>query len=71
MRAFFDSNLIDQFMIFDAPMVTGGSHCAIEGEGISGLEDRLGLENPSVEQIGNDLCLRGLVSTESRKELER
>ena len=71
MGAFLDSNLIDEFMIFYAPMVTGGSHCAIRGEGISGLEDRWGLENPSVEQLGNDLCLRGLVSTESRRELER
>ena len=71
MGAFLDSNLIDEFMIFYAPMVTGGLHCATGGEGISGLEDRWGLENPSVEQIGNDLCLRGLVSTESRKKLER
>lgn len=71
MGAFLDSNLIDEFMIFYAPMVTGGLHCATGGEGISVLEDRWGLENPSVEQIGNDLCLRGLVSTKSRKKLER
>lgn len=71
MGAFLDSNLIDEFMIFYAPMMTGGPHCGIGGEGISGLEDRWGLENPSIEQIGNDLCLRGLVSTESQRELER
>ena len=71
MGAFLDSNLIDEFMIFYAPMMTGGSHCAIGGEGVSGLEDRWELENPSIEQIGNDLCLRGLVLTESRRELER
>lgn len=71
MGAFLDLNLIDEFMIFYAPMVTGGPHCAIGGNGISGLEERWGLENPSVEQIGNDLCLRGLVSTKSRRKLER
>lgn len=71
MGAFLDLNLIDEFMIFYAPMVTGGPHCAIGGNGISGLEERWGLENPSVEQIGNDLCLRGLVSTKARRKLER
>ena len=71
MGAFLDLNLIDEFMIFYAPTVTGGPHCAIGGNGISGLEERWGLENPSVEQIGNDLCLRGLVSTKARRKLER
>jgi len=71
MGEFLDLNLIDEFMIFYAPMVTGGPHCAIGGNGITELEDRWGLENPSVEQIGNDLCLRGLVSTKLRRKLER
>ena len=71
MGAFLDAKLIDEFMIFYAPMVTGGSHCAVGGRGISKLQDRWGLKSSSIEQFGNDLCLRGLVSTESREKLER
>ena len=71
MGAFLDANLIDEMMIFYAPMITGGSHSAVGGRGVSKLQDRWGLENPTMEQFGDDLCLRGLVSRQGSRKPDR
>jgi len=71
MGDFLDDNLIDELMIFYAPLVTGGARSAVGGRGVSKLQDRWGLENPTMEQIGNDLCLRGCLSKKSPETLDR
>ncbi|MFT6240954.1 MAG: diaminohydroxyphosphoribosylaminopyrimidine deaminase, partial [Akkermansiaceae bacterium] len=43
--SFLDEGLIDEFVIYLAPIVTGGDKAAMGGEGSVNLEDRYSLEN--------------------------
>ena len=66
MGAFLDAGLIDEMVIYYAPMVTGGPNPGVGGEGVSRLEDAMGLINAKVRQVGNDLCVRGVVGLVDR-----
>jgi len=68
---FSDQDLIDEWVIFLAPMVVGGPKVGLGGQGAGDLERRLSLEKVTIEQVGNDLCTRGLVSRERPRELAR
>jgi len=70
MGSFLDEGLIDEMVVFLAPMVTGGPQPAIGGRGVSNLESRLNLVETEVGQIGDDLMMRGIVGTQP-KPLER
>lgn len=69
--AFHDAGLIDEWVIYLAPMVTGGPSPAVGGEGAASLEERLSLKEVSIHQVGNDLCARGLVDRSGPASLER
>ncbi|MEN8737840.1 MAG: bifunctional diaminohydroxyphosphoribosylaminopyrimidine deaminase/5-amino-6-(5-phosphoribosylamino)uracil reductase RibD [Akkermansiaceae bacterium] len=71
MGAFLDAELIDEMVIFFAPIITGGPQPALAGEGVESLKDRLLLKETSVQEIGSDLCLRGLIDRERLRKLER
>jgi diaminohydroxyphosphoribosylaminopyrimidine deaminase/5-amino-6-(5-phosphoribosylamino)uracil reductase len=69
--AFLDAGLIDEWVIYLAPMVTGGPSPAVGGEGACSLEERYSLKNLSIHQVGNDLCVRGLVDRSGPHALVR
>jgi len=61
MGAFLDAGLIDEWVIYLAPLVTGGPTPAVGGQGAASLEERFSLKYLTIHQVGNDLCARGLV----------
>lgn len=71
MGTFYNEGLIDEFMFFYAPMITGGPKTGLGAEGISDLGKRLSLKETSLHQIGSDLCLRGMVDREGPRPLQR
>lgn len=71
MGAFLDEDLIDEFVIYYAPLITGGSSLAVGGEGANSLSERLSLKNIVLKQTGPDLCLRGIVDRNEPPPLNR
>ena len=71
MGTFLDAGLIDEFVIFYAPMVTGGPVAGLAGHGAKTLEQRMALKGTSLHQVGPDLCLRGIVDRGVLSPLER
>ena len=69
--SFLDDGLIDEWVIYLAPLVTGGPTVAVGGQGSETLEDRLNLRKISIYQVGRDVCARGLVSRGELKPLDR
>ena len=68
---FSDQALIDEWIIYLAPLVCGGPKVGLAGDGAGSLEERISLEKVMVKQVGGDLCARGVVSREGRRALER
>ena len=62
--SFFAHKAIDEVWAFIAPKVIGGQAAPgpIGGTGFANLADALTLKNMTVEQLGNDLFVRGSVS---------
>lgn len=60
MRSFVEAELIDEFCLFYAPMITGGNDLGF-GSGEHYLRSTM-LQDLSVREIGSDVMLRGLVS---------
>lgn len=56
-----DEGLVDEFVLYLAPTIFGGGKSAIEGKGIESLSDRRDFEITSVQRLGRDLCIRGVV----------
>ncbi|MGC6583066.1 MAG: bifunctional diaminohydroxyphosphoribosylaminopyrimidine deaminase/5-amino-6-(5-phosphoribosylamino)uracil reductase RibD [Akkermansiaceae bacterium] len=71
MGTFLDEGLIDEFVIFYAPLLGGGPVTGFGGQGVSSLANRISLKNTSLERFGPDLCLRGEVDRNGPKPLER
>jgi diaminohydroxyphosphoribosylaminopyrimidine deaminase/5-amino-6-(5-phosphoribosylamino)uracil reductase len=69
--SFLDEGLIDEWVIYLAPMVTGGPTAAVGGQGSGTLEERMNLKNVRIHEVGRDLCARGLVNRDYVKPLER
>ena len=69
--SFLDEGLIDEWVIYLTPLVTGGPSVAVGGEGRETLEERLHLKNVRIHRAGRDICARGIVDRESLKPLER
>lgn len=68
---FQDEGLIDEWVIFLAPLVCGGPSVALAGEGTRTLEDRVALKELSLTRVGEDLCARGVVDRAGPPALER
>ena len=58
---FLDRGLVNEWVSYFAPMVTGGPNVGVGGEGIESIEKKLCLENTIYQQIGEDVKLRGIV----------
>ena len=71
MGSFLDEGLIDEFVIYYAPIITGGPTPAIGGKGVATLEERYSLKNTSLEKIGPDLRLRGIIDRNGPPPLVR
>lgn len=69
--AFLEEGLIDEFVIYYAPIVTGGSISAISGKGAHSLSERLSLKNIVLKKISSDLCIRGIVDRNGPPALDR
>lgn len=68
---FQDEDLIDEWVIYLAPLVTGGASVALGGKGTASLEDRWSLKDVTIRQVGKDLCARGVVDRRGPGALER
>lgn len=68
---FLDGGLIDEWVIYLAPMVTGGPSPAVGGKGAGRLEERYSLKNLTIHRVGNDFCARGLVDRSGPRALVR
>lgn len=71
MGQFLDDELIDEFMIFYAPMLTGGPKSGLAGRGAQNLKERFSFKKTTLRQIGPDLLLRGIVNRDDPKPLDR
>ena len=59
--AFNDAGLIDEVVMFYAPLLTGGEASAVAGQGALALSDTLKLDTPRYQKIGDDLMMRASV----------
>lgn len=63
---FLDAKLVDEAMLFYAPMVCGGDIPAIGGEGVTDYSQAWNLEKPSLQILESDLCVRGILSKKTQ-----
>lgn len=63
MASAFESDLIDELMVFIAPKIIGGkeAHTPVAGEGIESIKNTLTMENMQIEAIGNDILVKGRI----------
>ncbi|MDA7639441.1 bifunctional diaminohydroxyphosphoribosylaminopyrimidine deaminase/5-amino-6-(5-phosphoribosylamino)uracil reductase RibD [Akkermansiaceae bacterium] len=69
--SFLDEGLVDEWVIYLTPLVTGGPSVAAGGQGSETLEARLNLKNVRIHQVGRDICARGIVDRKNLQPLER
>jgi len=69
--SFLDEGLVDEWVIYLTPLVTGGPSVAVGGQGSETLEARLNLKNVRIHQVGRDICARGIVDRKNLQPLER
>ncbi|MDB4664360.1 bifunctional diaminohydroxyphosphoribosylaminopyrimidine deaminase/5-amino-6-(5-phosphoribosylamino)uracil reductase RibD [bacterium] len=69
--SFLDEGLVDEWVIYLTPLVTGGPSVAVGGQGSETLEARLNLKNVRIHQVGRDICARGIVNRKNLQPLER
>ena len=65
-----DEGLVDEMVVYLAPLLASGPVPAVGGEGVSNLSERWKLSDVSYQKIGSDVCLRGIISGRGG-ELER
>ncbi len=58
---FCDADLVDEVVVFYAPMLTGGPAQAVAGQGATSLSEVLKLDKPRYQKIGDDVMLRANV----------
>ena len=59
-----DAGMVDEWISYLAPIITGGDVVAVGGTGTTDLEKRPRLKNVSYQQFGPDIRIRGLVDKE-------
>ena len=69
--SFLEEGLIDEWVVYLAPMVTGGPRPAVGGEGSACLDERISLKDPTIQRVGGDLLARGIVDRSGPPVLER
>ena len=69
--SFSDEGLIDEWVVYLAPMVVGGPKAALGGQGTAILEERISLKDITIQQVGKDICARGIVDRTGPDTLQR
>lgn len=59
--AFQDKDLIDEYVVYLAPIVSAGPDVALGGEGVEDLESFIEMHRLVYEKIGDDVVVRGIV----------
>lgn len=61
--AFIKHNLVDQLYAFIAPKIIGGKEAKtpVEGLGVSHMNEAIELQNTTIEQIGKDILISGII----------
>ncbi len=62
--AFCDDKLVDEVVMFYAPLLTGGEAVGVGGVGVKSLDDVMKLKQVHYTQIGDDIKMRGTVEKE-------
>jgi diaminohydroxyphosphoribosylaminopyrimidine deaminase/5-amino-6-(5-phosphoribosylamino)uracil reductase len=64
--AFFDDGLVDEVWAFIAPLIIGGTgaRASVGGEGARTIAEAWRLIEPSVEQLGPDVVIRGYINSQ-------
>jgi diaminohydroxyphosphoribosylaminopyrimidine deaminase/5-amino-6-(5-phosphoribosylamino)uracil reductase len=62
--SFFDRSLVDEVWAFVAPIIVGGGKAAVAGLGVDKIAGALRLNDVSVEQLGQDILMRGYKETQ-------
>ena len=57
---FISSGLFDEILIYQAPLLVGGTNVAVTDIGISTMTDALNLEFVEVRQLGPDVYIRAI-----------
>jgi len=68
MGAFLDEHLIDEIIVYLAPLVTGGPNLSLTGNSLQKLSDRFQIDAPEITRIGDDIRIRGLVKKNRRAD---
>ena len=63
LAAAFEAGLVDKALFFIAPKIVGGADAPtpVEGEGFATVDEAICLSDVSVEQIGADVLIEGMV----------
>lgn len=59
---FCDARLVDEVVMFYAPMLTGGAPMSVAGNGAEKLSDAIKLEQVSYTRLADDVMMRGIVT---------
>ena len=60
MSSFIEAALFDEFLIYQAPLLVGGSNVAVEEIGISTMAEAKQLDFTEVNQLGKDIFIRAI-----------
>lgn len=69
--SFLDAGLIDEWVIYMAPMVSGGETVSLAGNGVGSLNERISLTDIKTTKIRSDVRFRALTDRSHNCELER
>jgi diaminohydroxyphosphoribosylaminopyrimidine deaminase/5-amino-6-(5-phosphoribosylamino)uracil reductase len=62
--SFFDARAVDEVHVFIAPRIAGGiAKTAVAGRGVEKIADALSLTEWTIEELGPDVRLHGIVSS--------
>jgi len=70
--AFWDAGLVNELWAFQAPVIIGGAEApgTIAGQGVERLRQASRLDHISIEQLGEDILMRGRVKHSTRETKE-
>lgn len=69
--SFQDAGLIDEWVVYMAPMASGGDNVSVAGNGVENLKERISLTDIKTTKIGSDVRFRALTDRSENCDLER
>ena len=69
--AFISNRLVDEVYAFVAPKIIGGRDAVtpVEGDGISRMKDAFNLCGVTVETVGRDILIRGMLDYDNKENI--